>query len=232
MQSEQPILKLYYLDTLGRGEPIRMLLNHAKIPFEDIRSDIHEFEEFKKKIGPKFEFGQVPVIETPDGELFSQSLAIMRLLGKWYGYYPQDPIAAWKVDSLLDGSGDLMEKYWQFAILEFIPDGYTPESAIAERLQEFLGTHLPQYLTVVQDRFKKNGNSKFMVGDTVTLAEFTSAQVAFNYLMNDNNKHGKLMSEVLGRDEFKEIKAYYMNLKDDIFKEYFETHRKTCQHPF
>ena len=70
----------------------------------------------------------------PDGELYSQSLAIMRLLGKWHGYYPQDPVAAWRVDSLLDASGDLMEKYWAFAILEFISDGVTTEQMIAERL--------------------------------------------------------------------------------------------------
>ena len=62
----------------------------------------------------------------------------MRLLGKWYGYYPTDPVAAWRVDSLLDASGDLMEKYWEFAILEFIPDGVSTEQRIAEKLQEFL----------------------------------------------------------------------------------------------
>ena len=30
-------LKMVYFDAYGRGEPIRILLGHAKVPFEDER---------------------------------------------------------------------------------------------------------------------------------------------------------------------------------------------------
>ena len=32
--------------------------------------------------------GQVPALETPEGKTLSQSQAILRFLGRKYGYYP------------------------------------------------------------------------------------------------------------------------------------------------
>ena len=108
--------KLYYFNIYGRAEPIRMLFHHAKIDFEDIRFEYPKFQELKKELGEEvFEFGQVPVIETPDGQHFAQSISILRLLGKLYGlpkYYPEDPVQAWRVDSAIDASTDLQEKFW------------------------------------------------------------------------------------------------------------------------
>ena len=78
-------MKLYYFNCYGRGEPIRMLLTYAHVPFEDITFDFKGFSDWKKK--GFFEFDQVPVLEI-DGEHFSQSYAIQRMLGKTYGFYP------------------------------------------------------------------------------------------------------------------------------------------------
>lgn len=46
-------MKLYYFDIYGRAEPIRALLHHAKIDFEDIRLTQDQFKEMK----PECEFG-------------------------------------------------------------------------------------------------------------------------------------------------------------------------------
>ena len=92
-------MKLYYFDVYAKGEAIRILLNHAKVPFEDIRMDGKDFKLFKEK--GYFEFGQVPVLEMPNGHRFSQSYSILRMLGKTYGYYPVDELRAWSVDSAL-----------------------------------------------------------------------------------------------------------------------------------
>ncbi len=52
---------LYYFDLYGRGEAIRMLLNHAKVQFKDTRLDNWEFESFKNS--GKCEYGTLPVLE-------------------------------------------------------------------------------------------------------------------------------------------------------------------------
>ena len=56
-----------------------------------------------------FEFGQVPVLED-HGRRLSQSSAILRYIGKKYGYYPKDELEAWKVDSTLDAIKDLVRE--------------------------------------------------------------------------------------------------------------------------
>ncbi len=61
-------MKLYYFDCYGRGEPIRMLLNHAKVEWEDIQFNYQKFHELKAQ--ELFEFDQVPVLEM-EGEKFS-----------------------------------------------------------------------------------------------------------------------------------------------------------------
>ena len=61
-------MKLYYFGVYGRAEPIRMLLAHAKIEYEDVRLD-HEQQQ-KLKAEGKFEFGQVPVLEI-DGKTYA-----------------------------------------------------------------------------------------------------------------------------------------------------------------
>ena len=46
-------MKLYYFDMYGRAEPIRALLHHAKVEFEDVRLPFDEFKAMK----PTLEFG-------------------------------------------------------------------------------------------------------------------------------------------------------------------------------
>jgi glutathione S-transferase len=56
----------------------------------------------------KLPFGQVPVLEVAEGTFIGQSAAIVRYLGKRSGLYPEDPIAAAVVDSIMDEETDLL----------------------------------------------------------------------------------------------------------------------------
>ena len=102
--------KLYYFDIYGRAEAIRMLLTHAKQDFEDHRISGEQLAELKAE--GKLEFGQLPMLEH-DGKNLVQSWAILRYLGKLFGYYPESTEEAYKVDSTLDAIEDYLGKYFK-----------------------------------------------------------------------------------------------------------------------
>ena len=104
-------LKLYYFDIYGRAESIRFLLSHAKVSYENVNAG--PIMDNLKESG-KLEFGQVPLLETAEGKRFIQSWAILRYLGRIYGYYPNDKVVAWKIDSTIDAVEDYFGAYFKF----------------------------------------------------------------------------------------------------------------------
>ena len=72
-------MKLYYFDIYGRAEFIRMLLKHAKQPYEDVIVTHDSIKDLKTQ--GLLEFGQVPMLTTTDGKNISQSWSILRYLG-------------------------------------------------------------------------------------------------------------------------------------------------------
>ena len=103
--------KVHYFDAYGRGDALRMALTLAKVDFEDIRYTQESWATAKAT--GNFEFGQLPAIEK-DGVFYSQSFSLLRFIGKKHGFYPEDPLAAWKVDSALDSLNDLSPKVYAF----------------------------------------------------------------------------------------------------------------------
>ena len=55
------MVKVYYFDIYAKAEPIRMLLNHAKVEFEDVRMTQEQWPAIKQELN--LEFGQVPAVE-------------------------------------------------------------------------------------------------------------------------------------------------------------------------
>ena len=106
-------LKLYYFDIYGRAESIRFLLSHGKIPYENVNVGNDNLLATLKDSG-KLEFGQVPMLETTEGKRYVQSWAILRYLGRIYGYYPNDNLLAWKIDSTIDAAEDYFSSYFKF----------------------------------------------------------------------------------------------------------------------
>ena len=58
-------MKLMYFPIMGRAEPIRMLLTHAQVEFEDERVSFEAFNHMKED--GLVEFGQLPVLIWSDG---------------------------------------------------------------------------------------------------------------------------------------------------------------------
>jgi glutathione S-transferase len=98
--------KLTYFDfDGGRGEPIRLALSIGNIDFEDYRFPLSEFSN----IAPTTPFGQVPTFEV-DGEVITQTNAILRFVGKLSGLYPKDDLQALYCDEVMDALNDILAK--------------------------------------------------------------------------------------------------------------------------
>lgn len=55
----------------------------------------------------------------------------------------------------------------------------------------YLEVHLTRYFKVMQSRLLKNSTQKYMVGNKPTIADFDSAHIANDYVLNDNNAFHK-----------------------------------------
>ena len=53
------------------------------------------------------------------------------------------------------------------------------------------------------------------------MADFNNAHVAYTYFLNESNKHYKELSDVLHRDDYKELLKYYQGLRNLVFRDYF-----------
>ncbi len=140
------IFKVHYFDGYGRAEALRMLLTHAKVAFENVNYGEGANSWPEAKASGKFEFGQLPVLEGPSGNLYAQSAATLRYLGIKYGYYPvSDAELAWRIDSTLDSQEDVVQAYYKHA---FNPN----EEAKNEGLKNFYANVLPGWFKVLDKR--------------------------------------------------------------------------------
>ena len=111
--------KLSYFGIAGKAEALRWAFNYLNIPFED---DLLNGQTFgAKKAAGEFKFGQVPVLyvwkkseKFEDAQQLVQSVAIIRFISKLVeknSFYPSCPIAAAKVDAILDQEADCFSSY-------------------------------------------------------------------------------------------------------------------------
>ena len=63
------MLKLHYFPLYGRGEPIRMLLDHAGVKFEENKITFADWPALKTS--GKFEGGFIPGLEWKDGTMMT-----------------------------------------------------------------------------------------------------------------------------------------------------------------
>jgi hypothetical protein len=66
-----------------------------------------------------------------------------------------------------------------------------------------------------------------LVGNKVTLADIETCQIAFTYLLNDCSHLHKEHAELLQKPEYAVINEYFVNLKQNLFKDYFTNFRRS-----
>lgn len=102
-----PEYKVTYFDFAGsRGEEVRLALSIAGLPFEDNRIDRASFAQLK----PQLPFGSVPTLDIEGRGVFAQSNAILRLIGRQNGLYPEDLYEAARHDELMEAAEDLRHR--------------------------------------------------------------------------------------------------------------------------
>ena len=152
--------KLYYFDMNGgAGEPIRLAFRHGNIAFEDVRVKFADWPALK----PKAKFGQMPFLEV-DGEVYAQSMAILRYVGRLVGLYPTDPLEALRVDELLDCFLDVRGK---MSTTYALPEA--EKIAIRKKLAE---EFIKPRLQCLEDRVGKQG---YAVGNKLSIADLVIA---------------------------------------------------------
>ncbi|GLI67599.1 hypothetical protein VaNZ11_011841 [Volvox africanus] len=111
--------KIHYFAAPGRAEVARLNLSIGGIAYEDVQYTHAAFSEVK----PKLPFGQVPVLELPNGKMLAQSGAIDRYTAKLAGLYPEDPLEAARADEAVFLLADLMDLFnptWSLPLEEKI----------------------------------------------------------------------------------------------------------------
>ena len=157
--------KLYYFDMPGRAEMIRLMLKHMKMPFQDIRIKMEDWQ--KEKESDKFELKQVPVVICePCGVVLPQSDAIMHRIGTRYGYL-----------SKFNAEKRYNVIWWCNTIKDIIDGCARQFMPMAEETKLKLRTSLfdqtvPIYLIAMENRLKLNKTQNFLVGKRYTIADF------------------------------------------------------------
>lgn len=120
--------KIHYFPVPGRAEIARLCLSIGGKPYEDVLYTQATFPEAKSKMP----FGQMPVLEFPDGTMLAQSGAIDRYCAKIGGLYPGDPLDAAHADQAVFLLNDFMELIY--------PSFRLPEGERAKARQEVLAS--------------------------------------------------------------------------------------------
>ena len=147
------------------------------------------------------------MLTTEDGKHFAQSWAILRYLGRRFGYYSEDPETAWRIDSTIDAVDDFFTSYFK---VHFEADEAKREAAKIS----FLTDVLPKWLLAIEKRLKNNVTPNYIVGESMTIADFTLATASFNVLFNEGNPYFKDFAPILSHHET--FKAYANNLKHEL----------------
>jgi glutathione S-transferase len=125
-------VKVTYFDFAGgRGEEVRLALAIAGVDFDDNRIDRETFRGLR----PGLPFAALPVLEIEGRGVFSQTNAILRLVGRMHGLYPENPYDAARHDALMDAVEDLR---WRISQTINIQDAGEKRAARQQLAADFI----------------------------------------------------------------------------------------------
>ena len=168
-------LKLIYFDIHGgRGEPPRLALRMAGIPFEDERVPFAQWRSLK----PTLPFQAMPVLEV-DGRRITQSNTINRYVGKLTDLYPSDPWQAALCDEVMDVVEDIGQR---------ISATFTMTDEEKKQVREALAkAPIPMFLRGLDALLAAHGGT-FFADDRLTVADL-KAFLWIGHLLSGKLEH-------------------------------------------
>eukprot|EP00542_Grammatophora_oceanica_P020373 CAMPEP_0194038430 /NCGR_PEP_ID=MMETSP0009_2-20130614/10662_1 /TAXON_ID=210454 /ORGANISM="Grammatophora oceanica, Strain CCMP 410" /LENGTH=234 /DNA_ID=CAMNT_0038680919 /DNA_START=24 /DNA_END=728 /DNA_ORIENTATION=+ len=163
---------LTYFGMGGRAEPIRLAAVIGRFPFTNKAVAYKDFGEMVAGLP----LGQLPILEIEEGgtkTVIPQSDAILRYFGKQTGLYPDDPVEAMQVDSLLDTIKDLempLDVTFMGPVRFLFADKEWEEEDKLAMRKRILEKAIPKYLGFVEGKLRDNGTG-WLVGKNVTIAD-------------------------------------------------------------
>ena len=153
-------MKLVYFKGRGSAEPIRILAAIAKVQVEDQYITTHD--QWKAAAKP---YGQVPVLILDNGELLSQSKAIIGYLGRAHGLYPTDNLEIARTEEVMEAASDFNTE---------LSKAFTADKTLrATTIAGFKQT-CARWLSVWDKHLK---GKQFFVGNKVTVADIVAFKV-------------------------------------------------------
>ena len=115
----------------------------------------------------------MPVWEE-DGVKYAQSSSILRMLGVRLGYYSEDPMTCWAIDSIVDFVEDLQPKYVGY-LFPAITGG-----AVSEDASTWFADYWDKVIPVIEARIAGHGKTFIAGTDRPTIADFKAFQTVIS----------------------------------------------------
>ncbi|CAG7833931.1 unnamed protein product [Allacma fusca] len=179
-----PQYKLTYFNLTALGEPIRWAFKIAGVDFEDERIEISDWAAVKKS--GRFPQEQIPLLEI-DGEVFTQSTAILKYLGKKFDLDVDDAILRFRLDQIFGILDDARIEFRSW-FMENDPDK-------KQNLQQTLvNESIPRYLRQVEEIVAKT-DGNFITGSKLTYGDLYVANILGMWLSLSLLQEQKLQDE-------------------------------------
>ncbi|KAF4667010.1 Glutathione S-transferase A4 [Perkinsus chesapeaki] len=97
--------KLHYFYGRGRGEMVRFALGLAGVDYED---EFIRNRQDMLDLMPRLRYGQVPMLETPEGDCLVQTGAIIRYIARRFNLYGASEGKEERVDEIIEAASDAL----------------------------------------------------------------------------------------------------------------------------
>ena len=115
----------------------------------------------------------MPVWEE-DGVKYVQSSSILRMLGVRLGYYSEDPMTCWAIDSIVDFVEDLQPKYAGYIF------PVTTGAQLSEDASEWFSGYWDKVIPIIEKRLAGHGKTFIAGTDRPTIADFKAFQTVIS----------------------------------------------------